>query len=219
MKKIALAICLAAFSGLSAFAQTTTTSDYKKSEFFVGYSNNQVDTGVSPNDDFSDLVDDRETFHGVNVSGVYNFSRYLGLKGDVSGTYNSKSYDFTVPTVPPATGRVSFDANSSLYNFLGGIQVKDNSSDARFKPFAHVLAGAGHGRVKVKNLTCDISVDCTGFEDTGSETGFAAAFGGGVDIKLNDRIDFRAIQVDYNPIRFDSGTTHNIRFGIGFVFK
>lgn len=219
MQKFALAICLAAFSGLTAFAQTTTTSDYKKAEVFVGYSNNQVGTGISPNDDFSEIVDDRETFHGFNVSGVYNFSRYLGIKGDVSGAYNNKDYDFSVPTVPPATGRVAFEANSSLYNFLGGIQVKDNSSEARFKPFGHVLAGAGHGRVKVKNLTCDITVDCTGFEGTASETGFAAAFGGGIDIKLNDRIDIRAIQVDYNPIWFDGGTTHNVRFGIGLVFK
>jgi opacity protein-like surface antigen len=218
MQKFAFAICLAAFTGLSAFAQSTI-SDYKKGEVFVGYSNNQVDTGVSPNDDFGDLVEDRETFHGFNVSGVYNFSRYLGVKGDISGVYNSKAYDFTVPTVPPATGRVRFDADSSLYNFLGGIQVKDNSSEARFKPFGHILAGAGHGRVKVENLTCDAGVNCTGFGGTTSETGFAAAFGGGVDIKLSDRIDLRAIQVDYNPIRFDSGTTHNVRFGIGFVFK
>jgi opacity protein-like surface antigen len=219
MHKFLLAFLLAAFSGLTVVAQTTTTSEYKKSEFFVGYSNNQVDTGVSPNDDFSDIVDDRESFHGFNVSGVYNFSRYFGINGDVSGTYNNKSYDFTVPTVPPATGRVRFDADSSLYNFLGGIQIKDNASEARLKPFAHILAGAGHGRVKVDNLTCDLGVDCSGFEGTTSETGFAAAFGGGLDIKLNNRIDLRAIQIDYNPIRFDNGTTHNVRFGIGLVFK
>ncbi len=150
---------------------------------------------------------------------MYNFSRYFGVKGDFSAAYNNKNFDFTVPTAPPSTGRVAFDTNNSLYNFLGGIQVKDNATDARFKPFGHALIGTGHGRVKVKNVTCDPAVDCTGLEGTISETGFAGAFGGGIDIKLNDKFDFRAIQVDYNPIRFDSGTSHNVRFGIGLVFK
>jgi len=204
---------------LTSVAAVAQSSDYKKAEVFVGYSNNQVDTGVSPDDDFDGFINDRETFHGFNVSGVYNVSRYFGIKGDVSGTYNNKSFDFTVPTVPPATGRVTFDANSSLYNFLGGIQIKDNASEKRLKPFAHILAGAGHGRINVKNLNCDIGVDCTGLEGTESETGLAGAFGGGLDVKLNNRIDLRVIQVDYNPIRFDGATTHNVRFGFGFVFK
>jgi len=33
-----------------------------------------------------------------------------------------------------------------------------------------------------------------------NETSFAMAFGGGIDIKLNDRIDIRAVQVDWNII-------------------
>jgi opacity protein-like surface antigen len=104
------------------------------------------------------------------------------------------------------------------YNFLGGVQIKDNSSDARFKPFAHALIGAGHGRTKVSSVTCPAGVDCSDLIND-SETGFAGAFGGGLDIKLSNRVDFRAIQVDYNPIKFDSGTQNNVRFGVGFVFK
>ncbi len=211
MQKFFIAFCVAALSSLGALPQS---SEYKKGEFFVGYSNNQVDTGVSANDDFSSFVDDRESFNGFNVSGVYNFSRYLGIKGDISGGYNKKRYDFNVPA-----GSVGFDANSSLYNFLGGIQIKDNSSESRVKPFAHILAGAGHGRVKVSNLACGPGVDCSGFSGTTSETGLAGAFGGGVDVKLGNRVDLRLIQVDYNPIRFDNATTHNVRFGIGLVFK
>ena len=33
-----------------------------------------------------------------------------------------------------------------------------------------------------------------------NETSFAMAFGGGIDIKVNDRIDIRAVQVDWNII-------------------
>ncbi len=215
MKKYVLALCVGALASFSAMAQST---DHKKAEAYIGYSASSVDTGVSPNDDFSDLVGEREGFHGFEVAGVYNFHRYVGIKGSISGTYNNKDFAFTVP-VGEDTGQVSFDANSSLYNFLGGVQFKDNASEARIKPFAHILAGAGHGRVKVKNLLCDEGVECAGFAGTTSETGFAGAFGGGVDVKLNNRVDLRLIQVDYNPIRFDNATTHNVRFGIGLVFK
>ena len=207
---------MATLMSLAVFAQT---SDYKKAEVFVGYSNNQVDSGLSVDENFDGINDDRSSFHGFNVSGVYNFSRYLGVKGDISGTYNNKRFDFTVPTVPPSTGQVSFVTNNSLYNFLGGIQIKDNASDKRLKPFAHILAGVGHGRIKVKNVVCDPDVDCSGIAGSVSETGLAGAFGGGLDVKLSDRVDLRAIQVDYNPIRFDGATTHNVRFGIGLVFK
>lgn len=215
MKKYFLALCIGALAGFSVNAQTT---DHKKAEAYIGYSASSTDTGVSPNDDFSDLVNEREGFHGFEVAGVYNFHRYVGFKGSVSGTYNNKNFDFSVPTTE-GTGQVSFDTNNSLYNFLGGVQFKDNASDARIKPFAHVLIGAGHGRVKVKNLFCDTDVECGGFAGTTSETGFAGAFGGGIDVRLNNRVDLRLIQVDYNPIRFDNATTHNVRFGIGFVFK
>lgn len=202
---------------LAAFAQST--DEYKKGEFFVGYSNGQVDTGLNSEDgsEFEEFFDERETFHGFNVSGVYNLTRYVGIKGDVSGVYNSKDFDVTVPD-GTGTARVAFNTRSSLYNFLGGVQIKDNATEGRFKPFAHALVGAGHGRVEFKDVVCPGDV-CAALEGTESETGLAGAFGGGIDIRLNNRVDFRAIQVDYNPIRFDGGTQHNIRFGIGFVFK
>ncbi len=218
MKKLFLAFCLTAISGLAAFAQST--DEYKKGEFFVGYSNGQVDTGINREDanEFEEFFKERENFNGFNVSGVYNVSRYVGIKGDVSGTYNSKDFNVAVPN-GTTTSNVSFNTRSSLYNFLGGVQVKDNATEGRFKPFAHALVGAGHGRVKVQDVVCPTGVDCTGLEGTESETGLAGAFGGGLDIKVNNRVDFRAIQVDYNPIKFNDGTQHNVRFGIGFVFK
>lgn len=217
MKKLILASCLAVISAASAFAQSGATTDYKKSEFFVGYSNNQVDTGADSDDSVRNFFNDRRSFHGFNVSGVANVNRYVGIKGDVSGTYRNDDFRISVVT-GNNTQTVAFKANSSLYNFLGGVQIKDNASTARLKPFAYALAGAGHGRVKVKDVSCPTGVDCTDFTSD-SETGLAGAFGGGLDIRLSDRVDFRAIKVDYNPIRFDGGTQHNVRIGVGLVFK
>jgi len=218
MKKIFLAFCLTAISGLAAFAQTS--DDFKKGEVYVGYSNNQVDTGFNGEgaDGIEEFFNERESFNGFEAAGVYNFSRYVGIKGDVSGTYKSETFSVTVPN-GGGTSTFSADTKLSLYNFLGGVQIKDNANKGRFKPFAHALVGAGHARAKVDNLTCPTGVDCVGLEDTITRTGFAGAFGGGIDVRLNNKFDVRAIQIDYNPMRFDGQTQHNVRFGVGLVIK
>src|SRR5205085_2112609 len=155
------------------------------------------------------------------TAGVYNVSRYVGLKADVSGTYNSTSFSVPV-TAGTTTQTVSFDTKNSLYNFLGGVQVKDNANEGRFKPFAHGLVGVGYARTSLNHVVCSSnpSINCGVFgTGTQSDTGFAAVIGGGIDIRVNDKVDFRALQVDYNPMRFNGNTDHNIRLGIGIVIK
>ena len=191
------------------------SSDYKKFEVFAGYSHNRVDTGLGDDDPaLNDILDEREGFHGFNVSATGNVSRYLGFKFDFSGHFKSR-------TVPFGTIANAVDVESRIYNFLGGVQVKDNSTDVTFKPFAHALVGGGHVRARV-----DISDEgCIAIfpspcptDFTQSETGFAGAFGGGIDIRASDRIDIRVIQVDYNPMRISGQTLHNFRIGVGVVF-
>lgn len=210
MKKLILAACLVVLASLAAFAQS---SDYKKVEVFGGFSNGQIDTGADSGNDVRSFFNDRRSFNGFEASGVYNVHRYVGIKADFSGTYRNQSV-----TAPITGGSVRFDTNRSFYNVLGGVQIKDNSSDARIKPFAHVLAGVGHQKFKLKNVACT-GVTCPTFITDASDTGFAGAIGGGLDVKVNDKVDIRAVQVDYNPARFDGGVQHNVRFGIGVVFK
>ena len=190
-------------------------SDYKKFEFFGGFSHNRVDTGIG-NDDPSlqDIINEREGFNGFEVSATGNFSRYIGLKGDFSGHFKSKS--FPIPGLPGS----SVDVDSRLFNFLGGVQIKDNSTEGTFKPFAHALAGVAHARnsVDFNDVACVAIVPSPCSPFTESETGFAGAFGGGIDIRASDRISIRAIQVDYNPTRLFDSTQHNFRFGVGIVF-
>jgi hypothetical protein len=191
-------------------------SDYKKFEFFAGYSHNRIDTGIGDDDpDLGDIFDEREGFHGFEVSATGNLTRYFGIKGDVSGHFKSRSFPFS-GIVPAA----DIDLESRLFNFLGGVQLKDNSTEGTFKPFAHALVGVAHARNRI-----DFNGGCVAIfpspcpeSDTLSETGFAAAFGGGIDIRASDRISIRAIQVDYNPTRLFDSTQHNFRIGIGIVF-
>jgi opacity protein-like surface antigen len=219
MKKLLLILCITMLSSIFVTAQTA--DDFHKGEFSASFSNNQVDTGISDdNEDLRDFFRDREGFNGVEVSGVGNLNRYVGLKGDFS--VHVKDFDFDVPRVgtTPAT---RFEVDASLYNFLGGVQVKDNSKEgSRFRPFGHALVGAAHRRTKLDNefftsaFCQQVSVNCR--EDfSESETGFAAAIGGGLDIKATERFSIRAFQVDYNPTRFGGSTQNNFRFGVGIV--
>jgi len=92
---------------------------------------------------------------------------------------------------------------------VGGVQVKDNSSEATFKPFAHALAGVANSRMnsRIENV----------FRGKDSNTGPAGAFGGGIDIRVSRRFDIRAIQLDYNPTKLLDATQHNFRTGVGIV--
>lgn len=220
MKNLVAALGLFVFSAVGAVAQTTTVDDYKKGEFYVGYSNGQVDTGLDSGNSVSSFFRDRKNFNGVNASGVYNVNRYFGLKGDVSATVNSTTFSssYTNPTTG-TTSNASFDTSNQLWNFVGGVQVKDNAKSGTFKPFAHAMIGAGHARTKIKDVVCTpTTTPCPITAGSFSDTGFSGVFGGGLDFRVSDRFQIRAIQVDYNPIRFDGQTDHNLRIGAGIVF-
>jgi hypothetical protein len=211
MNKLVWAICLSVVLNVSVFAQSDSDDDYNKNEYYVGYSNQQVSSG------------NRSTFHGFEGSYTRNLSRYFGIRGTVSGAYNRRTLLGTL--TDPTTGAYSFqqDNNRSVYNFLGGVQIKDNASKARFKPFAFALGGVAVNRSQFKNLACTSS-NCPATipvfpNATFTSTNFSAAFGGGLDIKINDKIDFRAIQVDYNPVFNGGSVRNNFRFGVGIVFK
>jgi hypothetical protein len=187
--------CTAPFT----FAQTG--DDYNKVDVGVLYSHNRQDVGVEdPNQNF---LDEREGFHGIEAFVKGNVSRYVGLKGSYS--FNRKSFDLN-----GGTAATTFDVDADLHQFLGGVEFKDNAKETKVKPFAHVMAGVAHARADVSNSTVS-------FDET--DNGFAAVVGGGVDFKLSDRVDLRAIQFDYNPIRNGGETSNNFRIGIGIIFR
>ena len=162
---------------------------------------NKVDVGVEdPNQNF---LDEREGFHGIEAFVKGNVSRYVGLKGSYS--FNRKSFDLN-----GGTAATTFDVDADLHQFLGGVEFKDNAKETKVKPFAHVMAGVAHARLEASN-------SLTSFDE--SDTGFAGVVGGGVDFKLSDRVDLRAIQFHYNPIRNGGETSNNFRIGIGIIFR
>jgi opacity protein-like surface antigen len=196
-------------TALSASFALAQSDGYHKAEFFAGFSTLRADVGASGDPDVDAGLSNRY-FNGFNSSVTGNINKYVGLKFDVSGHY--KNFSFNVPGIGPQA-----QVKSSLYNVLGGMQIKNNSKSRRFKPFVHAMAGAGIVKAKLNDNFCQAAFGsaCSGeFRD--SETGFAAVVGGGVDVKLSKRVDLRLFQADYNPISKD-GTSHNARFSFGIV--
>jgi Outer membrane protein beta-barrel domain len=152
---------------------------------------------------------ERRNFNGFDASVTYNFTRYLGIKGNVTGHFRTERF---IDAFPPAT-QVT-DTRERLYNFLAGVQVKDNSRAARFKPFAHALAGVAHYSDRAQQ-TIDLFPEFN-FVDDDLVTAFALKVGGGIDIRAGRRIDIRAVEFDYNP--FFAGEHHGATISGPFTF-
>lgn len=202
MLKYILSLTTAVLLSGAAMAQTTTTqsssysnNEYKKNEFYVGYSQQR---GSS----------DEAKLNGFETSAVHNVSRYVGLKANfTAGFANPKNLSYYSST--PTPGLYTAEAKIQNYAVGGGVQFKDNSlSGSRLKPFAHGLVGASFNRVKYSYL---------GRTDKYNDTALTFTVGGGLDVRVKDNFQIRLIQVDYNPIIVHGGASR-YRLGAGVVF-
>jgi hypothetical protein len=186
--------------------------DIKRGEFGGGYSANWVDSqGAFSSDPNSSS---RDLFNGFYVNGSYNFSRYIGVQGEVA--HNRKTINFTNSIFEP----VSLEGR--LTQGLVGVKFQDNATDVKVRPFARGLVGIGH--VSGQGTTTTSPTTTVNFNN--SDNGFAAVLGGGVGVRLSRSAEFVA-SADYNPIRLNDNTTlgsgsnwtSNFRVGLGINFR
>jgi hypothetical protein len=144
--------------------------------------------------------------NGFNISGnVTVLGKSLGLKADFSGHFG----DFvSIPGLPSTDQR--------QFLFLFGPQYSLRKSE-RIQPFAHALFG--FARTTLDN-------DAVLGGDNITDTNFAFAVGGGVDLKaLSNRLALRLVQADYvltrvdDPLGTGSTTNNNLRVSTGIVLR
>ena len=95
-------------------------------------------------------------------------------------------------------------------------------SNGKYTPFAHALFGQNNVGTSLSHVT---GLGISGL--TASDTAFAMAFGGGVDIKISERIAVRVGQVDYFYTKHDfsggapgiANHQNNLRASVGIVFQ
>ena len=96
-------------------------------------------------------------------------------------------------------------ANTKLYTYTFG-PVVSARKDAPFVPFAHALFGGFHQSLDVLGVS-------------GSTNGFAMEIGGGVDVRMSDKLAIRAGQFDWVSLHANGGSSNNnFRYSAGIVF-
>jgi opacity protein-like surface antigen len=202
-------------------ASLTRAQDRPRPEFFAGYSFENIDSGIKSADFAgtaipSTSLEQRYRLNGFNLSGTGYLTKRFGLTGDFSAGFERRIDNF---------GILQTRAKFSIYNITAGPQVKF-FSNRRATPFVHALFGVARRSLK-ETVDVAVATPITFAED--STTSFAMNLGGGIDVRLNDRVDIRVIQVDYNPIflksriienvNFPGRTAQGVRFSIGLVIK
>jgi len=212
-----LAICCEPWTA----AQDNNSKQFSKSEIFGGYlaagqaggyNDLQFGMGVELQSSFSST-------HGVDVSYVHNFNRFLGIKGDFSLQPHSEGFQAGIcMQLPCSPVFQSASVNPKLLNFLAGPEIKLRNH-SRFTPYFHGLVGLAWA-----SATFSTSGPAANLSLNSSETGFATAIGGGSDIRFSNRWGFRT-GMDFNPAwvgRDDSGARtviRNVRISGGVLFS
>lgn len=172
------------------------------------------------------------SFNGWTSSNTVFLNRWLGVTSEFSGNYGSTI--FVIPPPPGGTpGKRKYTNNS--YTFLFGPHFVYHRS--RYAPFAQALFGVLHELTPTTDLvpvTCPPPEVCNGTV-TGartSDTNFAMALGGGLDVRIGHGISIRPVEAEYLLRRYSAlvpngGTQlvnyatyfNGFRFSTGITFR
>jgi opacity protein-like surface antigen len=233
-KPILLALLLMLSAPLALAQQSQP--EPKKAEYFIGLAYENADsrlkaadvvsingipvtggltaggTLVTPNRNRTDSL-------GWNSSMTFFFTDRFGLTGDVSGVWRRENQTYL---------NEPYRAQMEIYNFLAGPQVRF-VNDTRWTPYVRAMAGVAYSRNRfgARSVAAPVGQN---FDD--SSVDFALGLGGGLDYRISDRVSYRILQGDYNPIfrrdrtrttsngttlQIDGGTQNNLRFSTGIV--
>ena len=207
MTRIFLLLLIAAICAPCAFAQD---KDYSFYEFYIGYAHQRVDRNTGSFDrggraTFNGAAvrfqDERVGYDGFTAEFNQNVHRNVGIVTSFTAGFDDKAF------VDLNSGR-EFAATAQRYDLMIGPRF--NWRNARVTPFGHALFGISHMRV---NFDDRLS------RGARSDTAFAMAFGGGVDIHASEHIDVRPIMVDWVPTYFNGKRQDNFRVGAGVKIR
>ncbi|HUU14489.1 MAG TPA: outer membrane beta-barrel protein [Terriglobia bacterium] len=129
----------------------------------------------------------------VNLSG-WNFSLTENVNSWFGGTA-----DFSGHYAQPSNTNV----NAHMFLFGPTFALRRSKS---VTPFSHVLLGGIHASRGYVGVSEPV-------------TRFAAAFGGGVDLKIHEKVAIRVFQADYFLTPFFGLRQDNLRLSAGIVFQ
>jgi len=212
MKKI---LALTILMGLSSF-MALAADDHPFGDLFLGFDYTRANSAT-----------DVPAFSMNGGAGqfAFNFNKYIGFVAEMGGVHN---------------GNISSNhIDNTFTDYLFGPRVSLRFS--RITPYFQILFGGGHysyseaivaepvlsptqpiylpGQIAPVTSNAPITLRAVG-----SQTAFAMAVGGGLDIKISNHVTYRAIELDYllsrlqNPVDLQDKNQNNLRFLTGFDF-
>jgi hypothetical protein len=164
--------------------------------------------------------------HSLNGGGggvKFNLGEHVGIMMDLQG-YNSNTTAFNIPPNRNFPGGAHGSVSGNLLTYMFGPVVKFHAVP-HVNPYGDVLLGAAHSNVygnAYKTLCQPVAGACS-IHTTPNGNGFALSAGGGFDVPINSRVDFRVGEFDYFYTRFtnifnDAGQ-NNFRYLTGLNVK
>ena len=135
-------------------------------------------------------------FHGWHASVAGNVNKWFGVAADFTGHYGG------------AIDEDGFDERQRVYSYHFGPRF--SARGKRVTVFAHALIGGSSLKGRLTGFGQMFE-----FEDAG----FSFVTGGGLDIKVHDRVSIRAFQLDYLRSRFFGETEDRGRLAFGLVLR
>jgi len=142
---------------------------------------------------------------GATGSFTYNANKYLGLNAEYGAYHFSRSI-----FVLNGTDYTATNISGSFQTWLFGPRLNLRRFD-HFVPFVEFMVGAARGGPQVTGST--------------TQSTFALAAGGGVDVVLLKNLSWRFFQADYlmtnftGPLMNPQGRQNNFRIGSGLVLR
>lgn len=140
---------------------------------------------------YSRLRADGHSLNGWTGTFIVKINSWFAIAADVDGHYGSHR-----------EGTEHVRVREHAFTFGPHVALENQS---RVTPFAFALFGGAHENVKVAGVT-------------ESATGFAVNLGGGFDVRVDERVSVRLIQVDAAYTRFHGEGKTEPRFSTGLVF-
>jgi len=209
LKKILGWMVITAALGVVAWAQapgekTVQGPQYPRLELSGGYSYGLTDLFNTGN---------RNRLDGWNAEFGINAAKWLGFVVEGSGFYGTSKIPRNVaspfPSCPPfCPSGSSFNANTTLYNFLFGAQFPYRKWE-RLTPFGESMFGHSGMRGVAT---------ASGYQATEVGSGWGLVGGGGFDYAINPRFALR-FKADYLQTRGFKLKQDNLRVSVGVVIR
>ncbi len=215
---------IAALGAVSLFALTAAAQDTPKAETFLGYTYTRMNSATNV---------PAFSANGAGGQFVYNFGKWIGAVADLGAVHNGNVGGYHLDTTvtnflfgPRIPLRISHRVTPYFQGLFGGVYAGTSAKIMVTPDPTHPIVSPPPVAPTPYGATGANLENAVALRAVASQTAFAMAWGGGLDIKINNVASFRPIGLDYFMMRLQNlrsagdNNQHCLRYttGINFTF-